>query len=260
MLLRHEKMKTDYDTIADTYALSRRVSEHVIVELQSFCSLTPVSKVLEVGCGTANHIHALIDSVDCAGWGVEPSEGMRRHAPFHSRLNVCQGSAEFIPFEDAFFDLLFSVNVIHHLPSPRKYFEESFRVPRPGGWICTFTDSTEMIQRREPLSRYWPSSAEADIARYPTAAALLDAMDQVGFINITSREIKKTSRIADATPYRERAFSCLRLIDDVQFEEGLRLLEEDLHKGPVRATSEYVCIWGEAPTKHCSERLHEGSR
>ena len=78
--------------------------------------------------------------------------------------------------------------------------------------------------------------------------------------NITSREIKKTSRITDATPYREKAFSCLRLIDDVQFEEGLRLLEEDLHKGPVRVTSEYVCIWGEAPTKHCSERLHEGSR
>jgi len=91
-------------------------------------------------------------------------------------------------------------------------------------------------------------------------AALLDAMDQVGFINITSREIKKTSRITDATPYREKAFSCLRLIDDVQFEEGLRLLEEDLRKGPVRVTSEYVCIWGEAPTKHCSERLHEGSR
>ncbi len=66
--------------------------------------------------------------------------------------------------------------------------------------------------------------------------------------------------IVDAAPYRERAFSCLRLIDDVQFEEGLRLLEEDLRKGPVRVTSEYVCIWGEAPTKHCSERLHrEGS-
>ena len=247
-------MKTDYDTIADAYSRSRRVSGHVIVELQSFCSLTPESKVLEVGCGTANHIYALIDSVDCTGWGVEPSEGMRRHAPVHPRLNVCQGSAEFIPFEDAFFDLLFSVNVIHHLTSPRKYFEECFRVLRPGGWMCTFTDSTEMIQRREPLSRYWPSSAEADIARYPTVAALLDVMDQVGFINLASREIKKTSRIADATPYRERAFSCLRLIDDVQFEAGLRLLEEDLRKGPVRLTSEYMCIWGKAPTKHYSDR------
>lgn len=37
-------IKTDYDTIADEYARTRRVSEHVM---------------LEVGCGTAKHIHAL---------------------------------------------------------------------------------------------------------------------------------------------------------------------------------------------------------
>jgi SAM-dependent methyltransferase len=239
-------IKTDYDAIADAYSRTRRVSEHVIAELQSFCSITPASRVLEVGCGTAKHIHALVDCVNCAGFGVEPSAGMRRHALVHDRLNVCRGSADCIPFEDAFFDLLFSVNVIHHLPRPGRYFEESFRVLRPGGWICTFTDSTEMIRRREPLSRYWPSSAEVDIARYPTVAELLDAMNQVGYSNLTAREIKKTLLTADVAPYRERAFSCLQLIDDLQFEKGLRLLEEDLHKGPVLMTSEYVCIWGEA--------------
>jgi len=246
--LGQKKMKTDYNAMADVYARSRRASKHVIAELQSFCSITPASKVLEVGCGTANHIHALIDSAGCAGWGVEPSEGMRQHAPVHSRLRVCQGSAENIPFGDAFFALLFSVNVIHHVPRPRNYFEESFRVLRPGGWICTFTDSTEMIRRRVPLSRYWPSTAEVDIARYHTVAELLDVMGQVGFINLATREIKKTSRLVDVTPYREKAFSCLRFIDDVQFEEGLQRLEEDLRKGPVYVKSEYVCIWGEVPT------------
>lgn len=240
-------MKTDYNAMADVYARNRRASKHVIDELESFCSLTSASKVLEVGCGTANHIHALIDSAGCAGWGVEPSENMRQHVPVHARLRVCQGSAENIPFEDSFFDLLFSVNVVHHLPSPRNYFEESFRVLRPGGWICTFTDSAEMIRRREPLSRYWPSTAEVDIARYHTVAELLDFMGQVGFTNLATREIKKTSHLADATPCREKAFSCLRLIDDLQFEEGLQRLEEDLRKGPVRMTSEYVCIWGEIP-------------
>jgi hypothetical protein len=50
-------MKTDYDTIADACARIRQVSEHVIVELQSF-----------------------IESVSCTGWGVEPYEGMRRYA------------------------------------------------------------------------------------------------------------------------------------------------------------------------------------
>jgi len=89
-------------------------------------------------------------------------------------------------------------------------------------------------------------SAEADIARYPTVTALLDAMNQAGYVNVTAHEIKKTSLTTDATPFKERAFSCLQLIDDLQFEKGLRLLEEDLRKGPVAMTSEYVCIWGEA--------------
>ncbi|MDD4653373.1 MAG: class I SAM-dependent methyltransferase [Methanothrix sp.] len=90
--------ETDYDAIADTYSRTRQVSEHVIAELQSFCSITTASRVLEVGCGTANLIHALVDCTGCAGWGVEPSEGMRRHARVNSRLNVCRGSADCIPF------------------------------------------------------------------------------------------------------------------------------------------------------------------
>jgi len=242
----------DYDSMAAAYARNRRASEHVIAELQSFRSLTPASNVLEVGCGTANHIFGLVEATGCAGWGVEPSEGMRRNAPVHARLTICQGSAESIPSEDDFFDLLFSVNVIHHVANPRRHFEESCRVLRPGGWICTFTDSSEMIRQREPLSRYWPSSADADIVRYPTVASLVGIMQEVGFVNVTTHEIKKVARVTDATPYREKAFSCLRLVDDVQFEEGLRRLEQDLRQGPVQDVSEYVCIWGEAPTIACN--------
>lgn len=245
-------MTMDYDTIADAYARNRRVSEHVIAELRSFCPISSASKVLEVGCGTANHIYALINAAGCTGWGIEPSEEMRRHAPVHGRLCVCQGSAESIPFRNAFFDLLFSVNVIHHVPNPRNHFRESLRVLRPGGWICTVTDSTDMIRRREPLSRYWPSSAEADIARYPSVDALLDSMGQVGFTSLTSREIKKAFLVTDAAPYREKAFSCLRLIGDAQFKMGLQQFVNDLRTGPVQGTSEYICIWGKAPTMHCN--------
>lgn len=234
----------DFDAIADAYARNRRVSEPVISELRSFCPLSSASKVLEVGCGTANHIYTLVATTGCAGWGIEPSEEMRRHAPIHGRLSIGPGSAESIPFEDVVFDLLFSVDVIHHVPNLRSHLRESFRVLRSGGWICTVTDSSDMIRRREPLSRYWPSSAEADIGRYPAIDTLLDGMRQVGFTSLSSREIKKTSLITDATPYREKAFSCLRLIGDPQFKEGLQQLENDLREGPVQGTLEYVCVWG----------------
>jgi ubiquinone/menaquinone biosynthesis C-methylase UbiE len=240
-------LTVDYDAIADSYARNRKASDQVIAELRAFSPLTRASRVLEVGCGTANHISALVDAIDCGGWGIEPSDAMREHARVRGQVSVSKGTAECIPYEDGFFDLLFSVDVIHYVPSPRNHFEESFRVLRSGGWICTFTDSTEMIRSREPLSRYWPASAKAEIRRYHTVETLLASMGEAGLTNLTRREIKRESRVTDSSPYREKAYSCLRLISDAEYEEGLRWLEDDLKKGPVLKTSEYVCIWGMKP-------------
>ena len=104
-----------------------------------------------------------------------------------------------------------------------------------------------MIRRRKPLSQYWPTSAEAEIRRYHAVDSLLDNRSRTGLTNLTVREIRHESRLTDPSPYREKAYSCLRLISDAEYEEGLRRLEDDLKKGPVLKTSEYVCIWGMKP-------------
>ncbi len=239
----------DYNAMAGDYARNRRVSDHVIAELRSVFPLDSTSRVLEVGCGTANHIHALVSLTGCMGWGVEPSREMRQVAQTHACLCLCEGTAESMPFEDASFDLVFSVNVIHHVSDPLSHFKEARRVLSPGGSICTATDSADMIHRREPLSRYWPSSATADLARYPTVDALLKLMREAGFVKTACREVRETGLVTDSRPYRERSYSCLRLISEAEFQAGLHRLEEDLRRGPVARISEYVCIWGKAPER-----------
>jgi hypothetical protein len=69
-------------------------------------------------------------------------------------------------------------------------------------------------------------------------------MQQAGFTSLTCREVKQTSRVTDARPYREKAYSCLRLIDEYEFQDGLQRLDNDLREGPVEGVSEYVCLWG----------------
>ena len=44
-------------------------------------------------------------------------------------------SAEALPFEDATVGALVMVDVLHHLPTPRRFFSEAGRVLRPGGRI-----------------------------------------------------------------------------------------------------------------------------
>lgn len=237
----------DYNRMADTYARHRVASSLVLNELQRGWVACPQSKVLEVGCGTGSHLRALVKATDCLGWGVDPSREMIRHALDEGNVRFLEGSAEGLPFQDRFFDLVFSVNVIHHVRSTTAYFREAMRVLKPNGVICTVTDSEKIIRNRKPLVQYWPGTVEADLERYPAIALLRQKMTNVGFVDIEEREIGEAFEVTNVTPYREKAFSCLHLISEEEFLSGLRRLETDLKSGSVQGLSEYICLWGRCP-------------
>jgi SAM-dependent methyltransferase len=158
------------------------------------------------------------------------------------RLQLVAATAEAIPFADGQFDFVFTVNVAHHMRDVAAYYREARRVLKPGGTLCTVTESIEMIRNRNPLSRYWPATIEPEIARYPTVETLLDAMKQAGLTNTETHNISTPTAVTDATAYRQKAYSSLLLISDTKFGEGLQRLEADLQDGPVNGNSEYVCI------------------
>jgi SAM-dependent methyltransferase len=238
-----------YDHLAEAFARGRGASEIVVAELLEFGKIGPAARVLEIGCGTAAQLARLVEVTGCAGWGVEPSAEMRRRAARAPRLAVQAGSAEQLPFPDGSFHLAFSVNVIHHVAGRAAYCAEAFRVLRPGGLFCTVTDSAAMIRRRVPLSSYWPASAAGDLRRYPALETLMDLLAAAGFIEITNHELQAPFAITDAAPYREKAFSCLHLVPEDEFQSGLARLEDDLRIAPVTGLEEHACLWGRRPTR-----------
>jgi ubiquinone/menaquinone biosynthesis C-methylase UbiE len=250
MIHRHETAwdsMMDYDKLADVYARTRGLSPIVLDELRTHWSGTPDSRVLEVGCGTGVYLVELVDSVKCLGWGVDPSAKMLQHAPAHENIRFAEGTAEKFPFEDSVFDLIFSVNVIHHVIETADYFGEAMGYLKPGGMICTVTDTPRIIRDRKPLTHYWPGTALADLVRYPEISKLSEQMGSEGFVDIEEHEISAPIQIDDPSSYKEKAYSCLHLISEDEFVEGLRCLEDDLKAGPVQGIIEFVCIWGTAP-------------
>ena len=237
----------DYDKMASTYARHRTANPMVLSELRRKWKSSPESRVLEVGCGTGLHLKALTERISCKGWGIDPSQEMIRYAVDSDDIHFFEGVAEELPFEVSFFDLAFSVNVIHHIKNTQDYFREALRVLKPHGLICTATDSEKIIRNRKPLAQYWPGTVDVDLGRYPKIELLRQQMTEAGFVDIEEHETYRTFEVADVVAYREKAFSSLHLISEEEFLTGLQRLETDLKTSPVHGIGEFVFLWGHRP-------------
>jgi ubiquinone/menaquinone biosynthesis C-methylase UbiE len=235
----------DYDRIASDYARHRQVHPEVLRSLVSTSRVGRASKVLEVGCGTGNYILALEQLTGAHGWGIDPSQGMLSRARDRSEV-VCfrAGRAEKLDFSAGFFDLVFCVDVIHHITDRFAYFEEAQRVLKGGGKLCTVTDSEWIIRHRQPLAVYFPETVEPELARYPRISELRALMAQAGFCGVTEEQVEFPYQLNDTRAYREKAFSSLHLIPENAFQRGLAHMEQDLRAGPIPCVSRYVLLWG----------------
>lgn len=89
--------------------------------------------VLEVGCGTGLVLARLSQFARTAK-GIDLSPGMLELA--HARgLDVLEGSALDLPFEDNTFDVTCSFKVLSHIPQIERALSEMARVTRPDGYI-----------------------------------------------------------------------------------------------------------------------------
>jgi ubiquinone/menaquinone biosynthesis C-methylase UbiE len=237
-----------YDEVAGEYAAHRRPHSGVLQELVRRPRLTPESAVLEVGCGTGNYARALAARCGCTTFGLDPSAAMLSHASAHREATGwVQGRAEQLVFAAGAFDLVFSVDVIHHVPDKASFYGQAARTLRPGGQMCTVTDSRQIILQREVLSGYFPDTVDVELARYPRIADLLAWMAAAGLQTRSAITVEEPYELASTAPFRDRAYSSLHLVPDEAWRAGLERLERDMACGPVRGASRYACVWGRKP-------------
>jgi ubiquinone/menaquinone biosynthesis C-methylase UbiE len=251
----------DYDQLAAEYARHRQIHPGVLQALYGAVqSLQHAGmdkpRVLEVGCGTGNYLLALATSTGCAGWGIDPSEGMLAQAQARWTHGAGRdgagilppqfrpGRAEQLDFPDASLDLVYSVDVIHYVSDEPRYTKEAYRVLAPGGLFCTVTDSEWIIRNRVPLVTHFPETIEVELARYPPIPALRALYEQAGFVEVGERMVEFCYPLTDIQAYRDKAFSALHLISEDAFQRGIAQMEQDLNRGPIPCVSRYTLLWG----------------
>ncbi len=112
-------------------------------------------KVLEIGVGAGTD-HIQFARAGAELYGVDLTESaieMVRHRLELEGLSsrIACSDAEELPFEDDFFDYVYSWGVLHHSPDTQKTIREVYRVCKPGGKICI------MLYNRHSLlaARLW---------------------------------------------------------------------------------------------------------
>ena len=238
-------MDAYYRSIAADYVRHRRVHPEVLRSLVSIGALGPASSVLDIGCGTGNYLLALSEIVGCDCWGIDSSDAMLAQA--QSRLTKAHlfcAAAERMELPADQFDLVFTVDVVHHLVNRSLVFQQCLRVLRPGGKLCLVTESTEMLRQREPHATYFPDAIEIELARYPSVAVLKSELIATGFVDFQELKVELHVELADIEPYRTKAHSSLQMISQDAFDVGIKRLEEALSPGPIPSTWRYILLHG----------------
>jgi demethylmenaquinone methyltransferase/2-methoxy-6-polyprenyl-1,4-benzoquinol methylase len=96
--------------------------------------LLPGMQAVDIGIGTglvASGIKSLVGQ-EGSVVGVDPSTEMRRRAHEQFGIEVCGGTAESIPFDDAAFQFLSMGYALRHISDLNVAFSEFYRVLQPG--------------------------------------------------------------------------------------------------------------------------------
>ncbi len=105
------------------------------------CALEAGGRMLDIGTGPG-HLPLLVCArIDGAAVvGIDLSEHMLRHAERHrakstyrDRVEYRLGDAKGLEFGDGEFDAVFSNTILHHIPDPRPFLREAWRVLKPEG-------------------------------------------------------------------------------------------------------------------------------
>ena len=111
-------------------------------------------RVLDIGCGPRGTLEWATDADVRIGLDPLADDYLALGADQHAMTYV-KGSAEEMPFESAYFDVIASFNSLDHVDSLDVAIAEITRVAKPGGLLLLLTDVGHAPTFTEPQSLHW---------------------------------------------------------------------------------------------------------
>ena len=240
---------SDFGAIADSYDRLRPVDEKwwEVFDLLLSTGDLKGRRTLDVGCGTGAFAAALAERGGKV-WGVDASPQMLAEAQAkETRARFKEAAGEALPFKDGWFERVVMRLSLHHLDRPRA-LREALRVLVPGGRLVVGTFDPNQFADYW-LTRFFPSIARIDGARFPDAVTLEQELVEAGFESVRSDRLTQSAALSRAEALeriRCRYISTLRMMGETEFDRGLAAAEAQLPE-QVEYRVEWLVVSAEKP-------------
>ena len=131
----------------------------LINQLVKRFNLSSNSSILELGCGRGEFLNEFTN-LGMKGFGVDLSNSAENFCK-NAEIKVVDITKENLPYQDNFFDIVYSKSFIEHFYYPEELFKEAYRVLKPSGifinltpeWKYIYTSFYEDFTHRTPFTK-----------------------------------------------------------------------------------------------------------
>ena len=241
---------TDYSKIAKRYDGNRlRKDFSVCSDLINYVSRSRAKRfrVLDLGCGTGNFIkvHSSLNDLRSVSWhGLDSSEEMLNIAKSKKLARSCVfelGTAEKLPYNDRYFDIIICNFAFHHFRSKRKVISEIYRCLRGNG-IFIMKDIEPYSMKDWWVYKFFPSTFQVDKSRFWGLTKIINEFKNMSF----TPEIRIEKKIfyddlnLILKDSLNRDISELTLIPLTEYKSGVREIRKQLKNTPIFLTENSI--------------------